>query len=121
MNKKISFLLFNIWIFAVLNPIIHYFFPLTSFYQLLSPLLSLCFIVFYPLVLFLHFINWGSLLDSSLLSVLFLEKFSYDYETSHSFFIFYVLISFLSIKNKRAFYFLNVLLLFYNIRLFVFV
>ena len=119
LNKKISFLFFNIWIFAALNPIIHYFFPLTSLYQLFSPLLSLLFILFYPFVLFLHLINEGSFFDEYLLWILSYEVSTYNYDTNIYFLFIYIVFSFLSIKSRKAFIVLNILLFVFNIKVFV--
>ena len=47
-------------------PIVHGIFGMTTPYQLLSPLLSLLFIPFYPLVILLHLLGMGSLLDAGL-------------------------------------------------------
>jgi len=57
-------------------PIIHTVFPVTSGYQLLSPLLSLLFIPFYPLVMVLHLLGLGSLFDTGLLALFDLPKSS---------------------------------------------
>ena len=118
LNKVFSFILFNIWIFAALNPIIHFFFPLSSLYQLYSPLLSLLFVLFYPFVLFLHFISYGSLFDDLLIYVLDLEIIISAYKTNIYFFYFYILLSFLSISNTKSFYLMNILLIIFNIHLF---
>jgi len=119
LNKKLSFFFFNIWIFAALNPIIHYFFPLTSLYQLFSPLLSLLFILFYPFVLFLHLLKQGSFFDCYLLEVLSYDVVVYNYDTNIYFLCLYIVISFLSIKSRKAFIVLNVLLLVFNLKAFV--
>ncbi|MCJ8327726.1 MAG: ComEC/Rec2 family competence protein [Campylobacterales bacterium] len=118
LNKVFSFILFNIWIFAALNPIIHLFFPLSSLYQLYSPLLSLLFVLFYPFVLFLHFISYGSLFDDLLIYVLDLEIIISAYKTNIYFFYFYIFLSFLSISNTKSFYLMNILLIIFNIHLF---
>lgn len=118
MNKILSFLLFNIWIFASLNPIIHYFFPISSIYQLYSPIISLLFILFYPLVLFFHFISFGFLFDNILLNILSVNIDIYQYQTNIYFMYVYIFIAFLSIKNIYSFYLLNILMLVFNIHLF---
>ena len=56
-------------IFVLMLPIVHSVFPITSFYQFLSPFLSLIFIFFYPLVMLLHLLGFGNILDSVLLGL----------------------------------------------------
>jgi len=51
-------------IFILMLPIVHTIFGVTTLYQLLSPLLSLLFIPFYPLVMLLHLLGWGDLFDT---------------------------------------------------------
>jgi len=53
-------------IFILMLPIVHSVFGVTSLYQLLSPLLSLLFVPFYPLVMGLHLLDFGSLFDTAL-------------------------------------------------------
>jgi len=67
-NKWMITLLFiPFGIFILMLPVVHHIFGVTSGYQLLSPLLSLLFIPFYPLVMVLHIIGFGGILDSALL------------------------------------------------------
>ncbi|PHS41009.1 MAG: transporter [Sulfurovum sp.] len=54
-------------IFILMLPIVHTVFGVTSGYQLLSPLLSLLFVPFYPLVMLLHLLGLGGLFDTVLL------------------------------------------------------
>ncbi len=53
-------------IFILMLPVVHSVFGMTSHWQLLSPLLSLGFIPFYPLSIGLHIIGMGGLFDSGL-------------------------------------------------------
>ncbi len=50
-------------IFLLMLPVVHLLFPVTSPWQLLSPILSLLFVPFYPLVMGLHLIGVGDLID----------------------------------------------------------
>jgi len=63
----ISILLIPFGIFILMLPIVHGIFGLTTPYQLLSPLLSLLFVPFYPLAMVLHLFGIGHLLDPALL------------------------------------------------------
>lgn len=115
----INIVFFNFWIYFAFNPIIHFFFFDTSYEQLLSPILTLIFSIFYPLELFLHLINYGDLLDYYLMYLL---NFSLDikqYETSLYFFAVYILFSLLSIFGKKYFIILNILLMIFSINMFI--
>jgi competence protein ComEC len=72
----ISLIFIPLGIFVLMLPIVHTVFPVTSGYQLLSPLLSLLFIPFYPLVMGLHLLGLGSLFDTGLLALFALPKSS---------------------------------------------
>lgn len=67
--KTISLIFIPFGIFILMMPIVHSVFFITSFYQFLSPFLSLLFIVFYPLVMLLHLVGLGGILDSILLGL----------------------------------------------------
>jgi len=59
LNKwLISLVILPFGIFVLMLPIVHIWFEVTSAYQLLSPLLSIVFIPFYPLVMVLHSLGW---------------------------------------------------------------
>ncbi|MDC0933512.1 ComEC/Rec2 family competence protein, partial [Arcobacteraceae bacterium] len=107
--------------YLAINPLTHYFFPVTTLEQLYSPILSILFTIFYPLSLLLHFLNMGDILDTGLEFFLNLKIESYEVFTNIWFLIIYIGISFLSIIKKEAFLLLNILLLAYNIWLFHFI
>ncbi len=117
--KLFSVLFFNVWIFLVFNPIVHYFFYNTSYEQLVSPLLTLLFSIFYPFELFLHIFSFGNLLDSYLLNFLSYEIIVFEKQTPLLFMIIYCFLSLYSIFDKRAFIVLNILLVFFNLYLYV--
>ncbi|AXH12189.1 ComEC/Rec2 family competence protein [Halarcobacter bivalviorum] len=116
--KVFSIFLFNFWIFFVFNPIVHFFFPNTSYEQLLSPFLTIFFTIFYPFELILHLFNFATLLDKYIAMFLEYKMSVYSFETSLSFFTLYILISLISIFNKRAFILLNFLLIIFNVTMF---
>lgn len=62
----ISLLFIPLGIFILMLPVVHAVFGVTSPYQLLSPLLSLLFVPFYPLAMGLHLVGFGDLLDTAL-------------------------------------------------------
>ena len=118
-NKVFVFFFFNIWIYLALNPIIHYFFALSSYEQLLSPVLTLLFSLFYPFELLLHLINYGSFLDSFIELFLSYKVNTFDVFTPLWFFIIYLVISIGAVFDKRAFISLNALLVGFNIYIFI--
>ncbi|WP_428023052.1 ComEC/Rec2 family competence protein [Arcobacter sp.] len=119
LNKIFLFMFFNIWIFASFNPIVHYFFGITSYIQLISPLITILFTIFYPLELFLHLIGYGDFLDSFLSIALNLKFQSFEVVTPFWFFITYIVVSLFAIKRKEAFLLLNFLIVVYNTYLYV--
>ncbi len=117
--KFFSLLFFNFWIFFCFNPVVHFFFSQTTYEQLVSPLLTLLFTLFYPLELFAHLIGAGSFLDQLLIEFIRYPLKVYDVLTPWWFFSGYILVSFLSIVNKYSFILLNVLLIGFNLYLFL--
>lgn len=117
--KLFSFVFFNIWIFFVFNPIVHLFFPNTNYEQFLSPFITLIFTLFYPFELFLHLIGQGEFLDGYLINLIEYKVESYVYETSFYFFIVYIIVSLLSIFGKKYFIILNILLIIFNIKMYL--
>ncbi|PAF52118.1 ComEC/Rec2 family competence protein [Helicobacter sp. 13S00477-4] len=58
---------FNLAIFLNIAPIVHYFFPYFSPYQLISIPVGILFIIFFPLSLLLHFFGFGNIFNTYLL------------------------------------------------------
>ncbi len=107
LHKYLSFVLFNFWIFFTINPITHYFFGTVSIAQFFSPLITIGFVLFYPIELLLHLIGLGDLLDP-MIEIWLNHKIShYDIFVSFEFLIYYVCVSLLAIKYKYSFYLLN--------------
>ena len=102
-----SFILIHIWVYLAMLPIVHYFFGSFSLAQLFSPLLSMGFILFYPLSLFLHLVGMGEVLDPGLEYLLDLDLFVIDILTPLWLFILILIISLLAILNKGFFYLLG--------------
>jgi len=63
----VTILYIPIGIFILMLPVVHTLFGMISPWQILSPLLSLSFVLFYPLSIVLHIIGAGSLFDGGLL------------------------------------------------------
>jgi len=104
-NKWVISLLFIPFGIAILMlPVVHYIFGVTSSYQLLSPLLSLLFIPFYPLIMFVHLINFGAVLDVSLLWLFSLPSESTDNILPLWLMLLYISLSIGAIWKKKLFY-----------------
>jgi competence protein ComEC len=93
----------NIFVYIAMLPVVHFVFYKFTYLQLLSPLLSIGFIVFYPLELFLHLIGQGGLIDSWIVELLNFETTSYQIKTPLWFLmLFFVsLLSFYKIYSKH--------------------
>ena len=100
------FILINFWVFILMQPVVHYIFPTFAFSQLLSPLLSMLFVIFYPLELFLHLIKEGGLLDGAVLKLLDFHAATISVKTPLWFLLTYITTSLLSIYKKIFLYLL---------------
>ena len=118
LHKFILFIFLNIWLYLAINPISHFFFDITSILQLISPLLTIAFSLFYPIELFLHIFYIGDLLDNYILMLLNIKTTTLHISTNIYFLILYIAFSFYSIKSKIAFILLNVMLILFNIYLY---
>ncbi len=91
----------NIWVFIMMLPIVHFVFDKWTFLQLLSPLISIFFIIFYPLELFLHIIGHGDLLDIFVLKLFDLNSKIHHISTPLWFLVVYFLVNFYMIKKIK--------------------
>ena len=89
-------------IFILMSPLIHSIFPETTIYQLLSPLLSVLFVLFYPLSIILHLVGLGWVFDTLLLKLFSLNIDLYSVSVPLWFTIIYTLLSILAIYRKYA-------------------
>ncbi|MFX4283588.1 ComEC/Rec2 family competence protein [Aliarcobacter butzleri] len=120
-NKWLLFIFFNIWMFLIFNPIVHYFFPQTSYEQFYSIPITIFFNFFYPAEIFAHIFGFSDYFDEYL--KIFIEYKIYVYEvfTPLYFYILYLFVSFLSIWSKKAFIVLNILMIGFNIYMYLLV
>ena len=114
----ISLLFIPIGIFLLMLPIVHSMFGVTSLYQLLSPILSLLFIPFYPLSMLLHLLGIGHLLDGALLWLFHLPIESRVELLPMWMSIIYIILSVVSIVKKELFFLTLFLALSYGVYLF---
>ncbi|MFW0702013.1 ComEC/Rec2 family competence protein [Aliarcobacter butzleri] len=120
-DKWLLFIFFNIWMFLIFNPIVHYYFPQTSYEQFYSILITIFFNFFYPAEIFAHIFGFSNYFDEYL--KIFIEYKIYVYEvfTPLYFYILYLFVSFLSIWSKKAFIILNILMMGFNIYMYLWV
>ncbi|MGE0052412.1 MAG: ComEC/Rec2 family competence protein, partial [Arcobacter sp.] len=118
-NRLIHLFLFNIWMFLIFNPIVHYYFPQTSYIQFLSPIITIFFSFFYPFEIFAHIFNFAIYFDEYIKYFLDFKLFVYEVKTPFYFFIVYLIFSFFSIFNKKVFYILNFLMILFNLFLYL--
>ena len=117
----ISFMVIPVGIFMLMLPIVHGVFPMTSGYQLFSPLLSLLFVPFYPLVMLLHIVGWGGVFDAALVWLFWLPQNGTEQLLSPWLVFGYMGLSIGAIWFRRVFYLLVTLSVLYMFYLFVFV
>ncbi|EAJ3409075.1 ComEC/Rec2 family competence protein, partial [Campylobacter coli] len=99
-NNFLNIILVNIWtFFCMITPVL-YFFPLISYQQFLAIILSGIFIVFYPLVLCLHFIAHGNLLDPVLIDFFNLKFYALNIKIPTWALISYLILSFIAMRYK---------------------
>lgn len=100
----------NAWVFVAMLPVVHLFFPMVALEQLLSPILTLLFIPFYPLMLLLHLIGQGNWLDGLLLDLLHADVSTRDISTPVSLLVFAAMLSMGAMFRWQALPFLAILL-----------
>lgn len=95
----------NLWtFFAMVLPVL-YFFPLVSYQQILSIILTGLFVIFYPLVLFLHFIHLGNLLDPFMLNFFNFKLYGANFYLPLWAFLLYLFFSLIAIKFRTLAFF----------------
>lgn len=99
----ISLLYIPVGIFVLMLPIVHEVFGITSPWQLLSPLLSLAFVPFYPIVIFLHIIGLGGIFDTALLWLFSLPSIYQEHILPQWAVLVYLLLSIASIWSRFFF------------------
>ena len=115
----IAIFLVPIGLFIFIYPISHLFFGEVNIYQLLSPILSLIFIPFYPLTIVLHIVGFGDVFDRYLEYIFNLPTYSSYKYTNIWAGMLYILISIFAIFNKIVFLFAFVFALVLTIELFL--
>ena len=114
----ITLIFIPLGIFILMLPVVHTVFGVTSGYQLLSPLLSLLFVPFYPLVIVLHLLDFGDLFDTVLL-----DLFSMPQSSTEVLFPLWALLGYSGLSigaiwSKKLFYTVISVALFYALYIF---
>lgn len=107
LNKIELALGINFSIFIYTLPIFQYFFSEFSIYKLLSPILSLIFVIFYPVEILLHLINLGDILDPYLIALFQIDMPKIETNYSIELLLGYITLSILAIFSRYSFYLLN--------------
>lgn len=119
-NKLFLYIFFNIWMFLVFNPIVHFFFAQTALEQFYSIPITIFFNIFYPAEIFAHILNISHYFDNFLDIFLNYKIEVYSVYTPFYLFIFYIIISILAVFYRYAFWFLNILIVGFNLYLYLF-
>ncbi len=119
LNKYFQIVFFNFWMFLVFNPIVHYFFPQTAYEQFISIILSIVFAPFFIFEIFAHIFDFAIYFDSFVSDFLAYKITSFEVKTPFYFFIIYLSVSFASIFYKKAFLILNILMILFNLYLYI--
>ena len=119
MNKYLSFVFFNFWMFLIFNPIVHFYFPQTSYEQFLSPIITVFFTLFYPFEIFAHIFDFAIYFDDYLKIFLEYKMNVFEVFTPFYFFVIYLVFSLVSTINKKAFLFLNILMVVFSFYLYI--
>jgi len=100
----ITLIAIPVGIFLLMFPVGHFFFANTTIWQLMSPPLSVLFILFYPIVAILHMLGLGGVFDNALEALFNLPQDSINIAMPLPLFITYLVLSFMAIFSKKAFY-----------------
>ncbi|NOZ90678.1 MAG: ComEC/Rec2 family competence protein [Epsilonproteobacteria bacterium] len=99
-------LIISFGIFVLMLPIIHLIFPTTTTLQLLSPILSLGFSIFYPFTILAHVLGVGWIFDSWLVKLFGLHGDVMDITIPYYYGVLYIVLSIGAIFSRWLFYLL---------------
>ena len=119
LNKYFQIIFFNVWMFLVFNPIVHYYFPQTTYEQFLSIIINILFAIFYVFEIIAHIFGFAIYFDGFIKDFLSYEMNVFRVETPFYFLVIYIFVSFASIFNKNIFWIMNILMIFFNLFLYI--
>lgn len=119
LNKYFQIIFFNIWMFLVFNPIVHYYFPQTTYEQFLSIIINILFAIFYVFEIIAHIFGFAIYFDSFIKDFLSYQMNVFIVKTPFYFLLIFMIFSFVSVFNKKAFWSLNILVIAFNLYLYI--
>lgn len=119
LNKYFQLFFFNLWMFLIFNPIVHFYFPQTTIEQFLSIIITITFAIFYLFEIVAHILDFAIYFDGYIKEFLEYKFYVYEVKTPFYFFIVFLISSFLSIFYKKAFWILNILMIIFNLFLYL--
>lgn len=102
LSKTALFLGINVGVYLLMAPYIAALFGQLSPAQLASPLLSMLFVLFYPISIVLHLLGWGWALDGILVDLLTLKLSTVRFEIPQGFLLIYSLLILGAARYKSA-------------------
>ncbi len=123
LNKYlVGFVIMPISMFVLMQPIVHSIFGQTSIYQLLSIPLELVYVLFYPIMMFMHTIGFGWIIDEGLIWLLNFAPMELKNSILPLYLLIgYVLLSIAAIFTRYLFFAMLALAFGYSFYLFTFV
>ena len=118
LNKYFQIIFFNVWMFLVFNPIVHFYFPQTTYEQFLSIIINILFAIFYVFEIVAHIFGFAIYFDGFIKDFLSYEMNVFIVKTPFYFLVIYIFVSFASIFNKNIFLIMNILMIFFNLFLY---
>jgi len=102
-------ILMNFFLFLMMFTVSHSFFGNFNYYQLLSPLVTLLFTIFYPLSFLFHLLGVGGIFDALILKYLSLGDSFFEVKFSLWVLGVFLILSLLAYYKKWAFYGINLI------------
>ena len=118
LNKYFQIIFFDFWMFLVFNPIVHFYFPQTTYEQFLSIIINILFAIFYVFEIVAHIFGFAIYFDGFIKDFLSYEMNVFIVKTPFYFLVIYIFVSFASIFNKNIFLIMNILMIFFNLFLY---
>ena len=119
LNKYFQIIFFDFWMFLVFNPIVHFYFPQTTYEQFLSIIINILFAIFYVFEIIAHIFGFAIYFDGFIKDFLSYKMNVFSVETPFYFLLIYIIFSLASVFNKKVFICLNILMLIFNFYLYL--
>lgn len=119
LNKYFQIIFFDFWMFLVFNPIVHFYFPQTTYEQFLSIPINILFAIFYVFEIIAHIFGFAIYFDGFIKDFLSYQMNVFNVETPFYFLLIYMIFSLASVFNKKVFICLNILMVIFNFYLYL--